>query len=169
MLEDWVYHPEVLALMQQVCKTCKPVPADLLAQAERARHFGKGYQYARQHLFASYDLAFHGKVPEAPLALWKRMEAATPLGHAEGSMFPAGFAHIAGGYAAGYYSYLWSQVLAEDLRTAFDGKRLDAATGRRYRDTVLANGGQVAPAELMQRFLGRPSDSRAFFEFLNTR
>ncbi len=167
MLEDWVYHPEVLALMQQVCKTCKPVPKDLLAQAERARHFGKGYQYARQHLFARYDLALHGKTREAPLALWKRMEATTPLGHAEGSMFPAGFAHIAGGYAAGYYSYLWSQVLAEDLRTAFDGKRLDAATGRRYRDTVLANGGQMAPAELMQRFLGRPSDSRAFFEFLN--
>ena len=169
MLEDWVYRPEVLALMQQVCTTCKPVPKDLLAQAERARHFGKGYQYARQHLFARYDLAFHGRTREAPLALWKRMEAATPLGHAEGSMFPAGFAHIAGGYAAGYYSYLWSQVLAEDLRTAFDGKRLDAATGQRYRDTVLANGGQVAPAELVQRFLGRPSDSRAFFEFLNTR
>lgn len=167
MLEDWVYQGEVLALMQAVCKTCEPVPAELLAQAERARHFGKGYQYARQHLFASYDLAFHGKRREEPLALWKRMESATPLGHVPGSLFPAGFAHIAGGYAAGYYSYLWSQVLAEDLRTAFAGKRLDAATGRRYRDTVLANGGQVAPQELVRRFLGRESDSRAFFDFLN--
>ena len=56
---------------------------------------------------------------------------------------------------------------AADLRTAFAGKRLDAATGRRYRNTVLANGGQVAPDDLLKEFLGRPSDSRAFFNALN--
>jgi thimet oligopeptidase len=167
MLEDWVYDPKVLALFQQVCADCKPVPAALLARADKARHFAKGIRFSRQHLYASYDLAVHGRTPEEPMALWARMEGATPLGHVPGTMFPAGFGHIASGYAAGYYSYLWSLVIAEDLRTAFEGRKLSPEVGARYRETVLANGGQVAPGELVARFLGRPTDSRAFFKWLN--
>ena len=163
MLEDWVYDPRVLKLFAEVCKTCKPVLPKLLARADRARHFAKGIQVSRQHLYASYDLALHASDSPEPMALWAHMEGATPLGFVAGSMFPATFGHVAGGYAAGYYSYLWSLVLAEDLRTAFASDRLDAKVGRRYRDIVLANGGQVAPQDLMQRFLGRPSDNRAFF------
>jgi thimet oligopeptidase len=166
MLEDWVYDPRVLALFQQVCKGCKAVPAALIAKAERARHFGKGIYFARQHLYAVYDLALYAKDAPDPMALWSRMEGQTPLGYVPGSMFPASFNHVAGWYAAGYYSYLWSLVLAEDMRTVFAADRLDAAVGRRYRETVLANGGQVAPGELVQQFLGRPSDSRAFFTSL---
>jgi thimet oligopeptidase len=166
MLEAWVYDPKVLALFQRVCKACPPVPAKMLRQADRARHFAKGIQYARQHLYASYDLAFYGSEAQDPLALWARMEGATPLGHERGTRFPAGFSHSASNYAAGYYGYLWSLAIAEDLRTAFGASKLDGATGRRYRETILANGGQVAPGELVQRFLGRPSDSRAFFDFL---
>lgn len=166
MLEDWVYDPQVLQLFAEVCPRCQPVPPALLAQARAARDFGKGVQFSRQHLFASYDLALHGREPAEPLALWAQMEGATPLGYVSGSLFPAGFEHIAGGYAAGYYGYLWSLVLAEDLRTAFAADRLDAQVGRRYRESVLENGGQVAPAELMQRFLGRATDSRAFFKAL---
>jgi len=167
MLEDWVYDPQVLALFQQVCASCKPVPAALLDKASRARHFGKGITTARQYLYASYDLALYGKKPEEPMALWARMEGATPIGHVKGSMFPASFNHIAANYAAGYYSYLWSLVVADDLRTAFAGHKLDPAVGKRYRDSVLANGGQVPPAELITRFLGRPLDSKAFYDELN--
>ena len=167
MLEDWVYDAEVLRLFGQVCRTCKPVPAALIAKAASARHFGKGIAVARQHLYASYDLALTGKDAPEPLAQWAQMEGATPLGHVSGSMFPAGFTHLAGHYAAGYYGYLWSEVLAEDLRTAFAGRRLDASVGRRYRDAVLARGGEVAPQDMMRQFLGRPSNSRAFFDALN--
>lgn len=166
MLEDWVYDPKVLALFQQVCKSCAPVPAALIARADRARHFAKGIAVARQQLFASYDLAVYGRQSEDPMALWVRMEGATPLGHVPGSMFPAGFGHIATGYAAGYYGYLWSLVVAEDLRTAFAADRLDPAVGRRYRETVLARGGEVAPEELVRQFLGRPTDNKAFFKSL---
>ena len=167
MLEDWVYDAKTLALFREVCTTCKPVPAALLARADKARHFAKGIQFSRQHLYASYDLALYGREPQDPLKLWSAMEGATPLGHVEGSMLPASFGHLAGGYAAGYYGYLWSLVVAEDLRTAFEGKRLSSAVGKRYRDTVLANGGQVAPKELVREFLGRPTDSKAFFQSLN--
>jgi thimet oligopeptidase len=167
MLEDWVYDPAVLALFQQVCGDCPAVPREMIERAERARHFAKGIATTRQLIFANYDLALHGRRVEDPMRLWARMERATPLGHATGTLFPAGFSHVASGYSAGYYAYMWSMVVAEDLRMPFAADRLDAATGRRYRDSVLANGGQVAPDELVQRFLGRPGNREAFYRSLN--
>ena len=134
---------------------------------EWARDFAKGVLMARQHLFARYDLALYGRRAVDPLSLWRSMEAATPLGHVPGTMFPAGFSHIAsGGYAAGYYGYLWSLVLAEDLRTAFEADKLDAGAGQRLRDRVLSQGGQVDPRDMMRHFLGRDSNSDAFFKAL---
>ncbi len=95
------------------------------------------------------------------------MEGETPLGYEPGTLFPASFSHITQDYAAGYYSYLWSLALAEDLRTVFAGHRLDPAIGDRYRKTVLANGGQVDPNDLVHEFLGRDSNNKAFFDELN--
>jgi thimet oligopeptidase len=166
MLEDWVYDKNVLKLFQEVCPSCTPVPDDILAKAVSVREFGKGAQIGRQHLYASYDLALYG--PDAPpaMATWSKMEGATPLGYVPGSLFPAGFAHIAGGYAAGYYGYLYSLVVAMDLRTAFAANKLDPAVGLRYRSIVLANGGQKPARELVADFLGRETNSNAFFEYL---
>lgn len=166
MLEDWVYDPQVLKLFAQVCPSCAPVPDALIAQALAARRFGTGVREARQHLYARYDLALYGPEPQDPMALWAQMEGATPLGHVAGTMFPATFAHIASNYSAGYYSYLWSLVLALDMRTAFDGHKLDPALGRRYRDTVLAHGSQRPPADLVREFLGRDFQARAFYDEL---
>jgi len=162
MLERWVYDPKVLQVMREVCASCAPVPEALLAQAKAAKHYGKGIAYARQWLYAAFDLAMHGADAPEPMALWTRMEGASALGHVPGTMFPAGFAHVATGYGAGYYSYLWSEVLAADLRTAFGADPLDPSVGARYRKTVLANGSQ----ELLRRFLGRDSNSQAFYDDL---
>jgi thimet oligopeptidase len=168
MLEAWMFDPKVLAAMREVCATCKPVPDALLAQAKIADRYGKGVGYARQRLQASFDLELHGPDAPEPMALWARLEGQTVLGHVPGTMFPAGFSHIAtnGNYSAGYYGYLWSEVVAADLRTAFAKDKLDPAVGRRYRDIVLANGGQKPPQQLVHEFLGRPSNSQAFFEDL---
>jgi thimet oligopeptidase len=166
MLEDWVYDKQVLKLMQEVCAACKPVPDALIDQAVAAKEFAKGSFYGRQHLYASYDLALYGPDLPEPLPLWAKMEGETPLGHVPGSMFPAGFGHIAGGYGAGYYGYLWSLVLAMDLRTMFKDDKLSPATGRRYRDIVLGNGGQKPAPELVREFLGRDSSPKAFFDYL---
>jgi len=122
--------------------------------------------FARQHLYASYDLALYGPEPQDPMALWSRMEAATPLGYVADTMFPAGFSHIAGGYSAGYYGYLWSLVVATDMRTAFAADKLSPAVGRRYRDTVLSQGGQRPPNVLVRNFLGREFNAKAFFDDL---
>jgi thimet oligopeptidase len=166
MLEDWVYDPKVLATFKTVCPTCKPVPPELVAQALKARDYGKARLYSRQHLYASFDLAVHSKDAPDPMSAWAKMEGATPLGHVKGTKFPAGFGHIASGYAAGYYGYLWSEVVARDLRTAFVGDKLSPTIGMRYRNIVLGNGAQQAPQALVKQFLGRDTNSKAFFEYL---
>ncbi len=166
MLEDWVYDPKVLATFKDVCPRCTPVPPALLAQAVKAREHGKATRYARQHLYATYDLALHATQAPDPMSAWASMEGASPLGYVAGTKFPAGFSHVAGGYAAGYYGYLWSEVVARDLRTAFIGDKLSASIGTRYRDAVLARGGERPPQELVRQFLGRDSNSRAFYEYL---
>lgn len=166
MLEEWVYDDQVLALFQQVCPRCEPVPPALLEQARQSRGFGKGVQVARQLLYAGYDLALHSRDAPEPMATWARMEGATPLGHQPGTRFPAAFSHLVGHYGAGYYAYLWSLATAKDLHTAFAADPLNAELGRRYRDTLLASGGEVPPTELVTRFLGRAPNSQAFFEWL---
>ncbi len=121
---------------------------------------------ARQHLYAAYDLALHGPTAPDPLETWEKMEGATSLGYVPGTTFPSGFAHIAGGYGAGYYGYLWSQAVAADMRTAFVGDKLDPKVGARYRSSVLAEGAQKAPQQIVKDFLGRDLSSQAFFEYL---
>jgi thimet oligopeptidase len=166
MLEEWVYDPKVLHVMRQVCAACEPVPDALLAKADAARRYGKGMAYARQWLYAAFDLAMHGPDAPEPMALWARMEGASALGYVQGAMFPSGFSHVATGYGAGYYGYLWSEVVAADLRTAFAADRLDPVVGARYRRIVLGNGSQVLPQELVRRFLGRDGSPQAFYEEL---
>ena len=99
------------------------------------------------------------------MALWARMEGETPLGTVPGTLFPAGFTHLVGGYGAGYYAYLWSLATARDLYSAFAADPLDAAVGRRYREGVLARGGRRTGA-LVAGFLGRAPSNAAFFDWL---
>jgi thimet oligopeptidase len=166
MLEDWVYDKKVLKVFQEVCPACKPVPDDLVDKARAARDFGKGLQVSRQQLYAAYDLALHGPSAPDPMETWEKMEAATSLGYVPGTTFPSGFAHIAGGYGAGYYGYLWSQAVATDMRTAFVSDKLDPKVGARLRGTVLAEGAQKPPQQVVKEFLGRDGSAQAFLEGL---
>jgi thimet oligopeptidase len=76
---------------------------------------------------------------------------------------PASWEHMnSDAYSAAYYTYIWSQTIAEDLHTAFDGDLMNTAVSRRYRDKILAPGGTKPAAELVRDFLGRPYDLRAF-------
>ena len=138
----------------------------MIKRIDEARRYGRGLRYARQHLFADFDMALAGEKSEPALDVWKRLEGATPLGYVAGTQFPASFSHIAGGYAAGYYGYMWSEVIALDMLSAFGSNMMDEKVGARYRDIILSNGGQVAPKELVKQFLGREPNNKAFFEEL---
>jgi thimet oligopeptidase len=168
MFEEWARREEPLSVFAKVCPACPRLTKDDIGRLESARRYGQGVRYARQWLLAAYDMALSTD-PRPSLEVWKRMESATPLGHVEGTMFPAAFSHIAAHYAAGYYGYMWSEVLALDMLSRFSGNMLDPRVGRLYRDTILAQGGQVEPADMVRKFLGREPSSEAFFREITGR
>ena len=101
--------------------------------------------------------------PSLSLRLWRDMERSTPMGYVEGSEFPGTFEHIASGYAAGYYGYMWAKVIALDLISAFGSNVMNEAIGRRFREMILSRGSEEPARDLVERFLGRPVSSDAFF------
>jgi len=163
MFEEWARREEVLALFRTICPSCPQLTPQQIRQLDDARRFGLGNFFARQREYALFDMQLHTGKPRAPMPLWIDIERQGPLGHVDGSLFPAGFGHVMSGYSAGYYGYMWSQVLALDMLSAFDGKLLNPVVGRRYRDTILSRGGEVPPQELVEAFLGRKPNSDAFY------
>jgi len=164
MYEEWSRRPETLALFAEVCPTCKPIDPKLIERMNASRAFGKGLQYARQRLYAAWDMSLHTAKLVDPMQAWIDLEGKTPLGYVDGTMVPAGFGHVMGGYQAGYYGYMWSEVLALDMRSAFGDNVMDPAVGARYRHLILENGGQRAPSELVEAFLQRKPSPDAFFK-----
>jgi thimet oligopeptidase len=162
MYEEWTRREQPLALFAKVCPECPHLTHDDVQRLEAARRYGQGILYARQWLYATFDMAL-ATDPQPPLVVWKSLESATPLGHVEGTLFPASFSHIASGYAAGYYGYMWSQVLALDMLTPFEKDMLDPRVGKRYLETLLSQGGQEEESVMVRRFLGRQPSSDAFF------
>jgi oligopeptidase A len=130
-----------------------------------AKNFQSGMQTLRQIEFSLFDLLLHGELPSGQdfmqLLDTVRREVAVVIPPAW-QRFPQSFSHIfAGGYAAGYYSYKWAEVLSADAFEAFEeaerrsGAVLDAATGSRFLDEVLAVGGSRPALESFKAFRGR--------------
>ena len=162
MYEEWARRSESLRLLSRFCTGCKPVDDDLVRRLESARRLGMGTRYLDQHLLADYDFTLYGEVPVDPLQTWVKMESETVLGHTPGTLFPSSFEHIVRGYAAGYYGYMWSEVLALDMLSPFGANIMNPKVGKRYRDTVLAHGGDRPAAQLVEKFLGRKPSNAAF-------
>jgi thimet oligopeptidase len=162
MFEEWARREQPLALFKQVCPQCPQLTSDEIARLESARRYGQGIRYARQWLYATFDMALSTD-PQPPLAVWKNLESATPLGYVTDTSFPSSFSHIASNYAAGYYGYMWSEVIALDMLSPFKKNMLDPKVGIKYRDTILAQGGQEEEMDLVRRFLGREPSNEAFF------
>lgn len=167
MFEAWVSRRESLDILQSICTECPVISDDMLTRLQAAQSLGQGIHYARQHLYASFDMALAGPNPQPAQQVWVKMESATPMGHMPGTEFPATFGHIAGGYASGYYGYMWSEVLAKDMLSAFGDNVMDEAVGRRYLEVLLSQGGQKPAKELVEDFLGRPVNSEAFFNHIS--
>ena len=163
MFEEWARREQPLALFNKVCADCPQLTPKEIAQLDAARRYGQGIRYARQWLYASFDMALSTD-PQPPLAVWKALEGATPLGYVEGTSFPSSFSHIVNNYAAGYYGYMWSEVIALDMLSPFKANMLDPAVGARYREAILAQGGQDEEMNQVKRFLGREPSNEAFFQ-----
>ena len=173
-MENWLYQRETVRSASAHVDSGEPLPDELIEKLRAARTYRAGSAMLRQLYFAFTDLELHhryrpgadggadagenGSAFDVQRRIAEKTTVLPPL--AEDRSL-CSFAHIfAGGYAAGYYSYKWAEVLSADAFSAFEEAGLDDAgaisdTGRRYRDTVLALGGSVSPMEVFVAFRGR--------------
>ncbi len=162
-MENFCWEWDVLKDMTAHAETGAPLPRALFDKMIAAKNFQSGLFTLRQIEFALFDLRLHAEGRRDFLALLDevRREVAV-VSPPEWNRFPQSFSHIfAGGYAAGYYSYKWAEVLSADAYAAFEevmptvGTVLDAATGERFRREILAVGGSRPALESFKAFRGR--------------
>jgi thimet oligopeptidase len=166
MLEEWAWDHAVLATFA-TDESGTAVPADLVARMRTADEFGKGYLARTQMYYAALSYEVHRQVPDDITALARELQHRHDLFEPlPDSHFHASFGHLSG-YGSGYYTYMWSLVIAKDLFSVFDPEDLfDATVAGRYRDRVLAAGGSGDAADLVADFLGRPYGVEAFERWL---
>jgi oligopeptidase A len=165
LMESFAWEPELLARMSAHVDTGAALPADLIERLGRARRFQSGTALLRQVEYALFDLRLH--LEAAPhretatrLLAEIRAEIAV-LQPPAWTRFPFAFTHIfAGGYAAGYYSYLWAERLSADAFEAFlAGDKIAPATGELFRREVLAVGASRPAIDSFLAFRGRQPEN----------
>jgi oligopeptidase A len=166
-MENWCYHWPTVQAMTAHIDTGAPLPRDWFDKLCAARTFRAASAMSRQLTFAALDMELHHRLaatsdPAAPDAVKQRVaQRFSVMAPLPEDRFLCAFTHIfSGGYAAGYYSYKWAEVLAADAFAAFEEGALEdetalRETGRRFRDTFLALGGGRHPGEVFKAFRGR--------------
>ena len=165
-MENFCWEWEVLGGMTRHVDTGAPLPRALFDKMLAAKNFQSGLDMLRQLEFALFDMRLHAEFdPESGRAALELLEEVrrevAVFAPPAWNRFPNSFSHIfAGGYAAGYYSYKWAEVLSADAYSAFEEMRasqgvLSPDTGRRFRDEILAVGGTRPAAESFRAFRGR--------------
>lgn len=160
-LENWCYEPQALALISGHYQTGETLPQELLDKMLAARNFQSGMMMVRQLEFSLFDFILHRDFQPGKTVIQKVLEQVrdqvaviTPPSF---NRFQHGFSHIfAGGYAAGYYSYKWAEVLSADAFSRFEEEGIfNTETGADFRDNILEMGGSREPMELFVAFRGR--------------
>jgi oligopeptidase A len=167
-MEGFAWEPEILAMISGHHRTGEPLPGRLVERLRASRVFHGGMQMVRQLEFALFDLRIHAEFePDAASRIGAILEevravvAVVPA--APYDRFPHAFAHIfGGGYAAGYYSYKWAEVLSSDAYAAFEEQGvLNTGLARRFRQEILEVGGTRDIGEAFRAFRGRDPDIAA--------
>ncbi|MBA2653647.1 MAG: oligopeptidase A [Gammaproteobacteria bacterium] len=170
-LENWCWEKPALDLMACHYKTGEALPQDLFDKMIRARNFHSAMQMVRQLEFAIFDFHLHMFFNEAEEQQIQRFldearEQVCVIPIPEFNRFQHGFSHIfSGGYAAGYYSYKWAEVLSSDAFSKFTEQGIfDEETGRSFMENILEQGGAKDPMELFIAFRGREPSVEALLK-----
>jgi Zn-dependent oligopeptidase len=164
IMEHWVWQPAVLARFARHYRTGEPIPAGLVARMERARWINVGLRAARQVFFGTMDLALHAVEGSPDLdAAIRDSYVVTQLPYPEGTFMLGGFGHLMGGYDAGYYGYLWAEVIGDDMWGRFASEGITSPeVGMAYRHAVLEPNGAKSGDQLVEAFLGRPASNESY-------
>jgi oligopeptidase A len=173
-MENWTWEREALDLFARHWQTGEPLPDALYQRMIAARRYMGGWQQMRQLSFGTVDLALHidyarrgDASPEGAMdyARQRFLEFSPDPAFADLHILTS-FTHLfSGGYAAGYYSYLWSEVLDADVFTRFQREGIfNQKTGREYIDAILSRGDSDDPERLFREFMGRDPEAAALLE-----
>ena len=161
-LENWCWEPEAIPLISAHYQTAEPLPQALLDKMLAAKNFQSGMQMVRQLEFSLFDFRLHTEYdpakPQDPQVVLDQVRREVAVVQAPAfNRFQNSFSHIfAGGYAAGYYSYKWAEVLSADAFSRFEEEGIfNAQTGESFLCEILQQGGSKAPMELFINFRGR--------------
>ena len=167
MLERWAWDPQVLKKISRHYQTGESLPDDLIKRMIAAKNFGAGGMYLRQDFFAQYDMTLHtaDTTPDTTKLYFELTKKIRGLPLTKGTIPQASFGHIMGGYDAGYYGYLWSEVIAEDFFGEFKKNGIfNPETGLKFRREILEKGGTLDEEKMVENFLGRPADNKPFLK-----
>ncbi|EOZ95736.1 Dipeptidyl carboxypeptidase Dcp [Indibacter alkaliphilus LW1] len=170
IFENWCYEKECLDLFAKHYETGEKIPVELVQKIKKASNFHQGYQTVRQISFGLLDMAYHGTNPANinDIAEFEKniMSDTRLLPDVEGTLMSTSFSHIfQGGYAAGYYSYKWAEVLDADAFELFLEKGVfDPITAKSFKQNILAAGGTEHPSILYKRFRGRDPKPEALLK-----
>ncbi|WP_303759280.1 oligopeptidase A [Alcanivorax jadensis] len=159
-LENWCWTEEGIALISGHYETGEPLPKEKLEKMLAAKNFQGAMQMVRQLEFSLFDMRIHAEYQDGMdiyQVLQEVREQVAVIQPPAFNRFPNSFGHIfAGGYAAGYYSYKWAEVLSADAYSRFEEEgEFNEETGRAFRSEILAKGGSREPMELFKAFRGR--------------
>ncbi|MFK8276060.1 M3 family metallopeptidase [Capnocytophaga cynodegmi] len=170
VLENWCYEKEALSLFATHYQTNELIPMELVEKIKKSSSFMEGLQTMRQLSFGILDMAWHTADPKTIKSVKEFEDKAVAVTElypmiAE-SCFSTAFSHIfQGGYAAGYYSYKWSEVLDADAFEVFSTNGIfDKKTAKSFKDNVLSKGGSEKPMELYKRFRGKEPSPEALLK-----
>jgi oligopeptidase A len=166
LMENFCWEWSVVEAMSGHIETVEPLPKELFGKMLAARHFQAGLRLLRQIEFGVFDMRLHATplIPEVRGVLNQVRDEVAVTPYADYDRFENSFGHIfAGGYAAGYYSYLWAEVLSSDAYSVFEeAGGLSARVGRRLRDEILGAGSVRSVLQSFIAFRGRPPQMDAF-------
>ncbi len=172
LLEEWTWDPAVLQRFAKHIETNEPIPTDLVKRMKASSEFGKGIHLMRQIHFTALSYYLHAKDPaeigELSDFSKEMQDKYSPYPHVDGTYLYASFGHL-NGYSSMYYTYQWSLTLAKDIFTRFEkAGLLDGPTAQAYRQMVLQPGGMKDAAQLVEDFLGRPTNLDAYKAWLQS-
>jgi oligopeptidase A len=161
-LENWCWQEEALAFISSHYKTGEPLPKVMLDKMLAAKNFQSAMFILRQLEFGLFDFSLYSNYdPEVGAQVLETLfdvkDKVSVVPSPEWGRFPHSFSHIfAGGYSAGYYSYLWAELLSADAFSRFEEEGIfNTQTGNDFLTCVLEKGGSEEPMELFKRFRGR--------------